>query len=35
MDRGAWQASPWGCKQSDMTEQTKHTHTLTLITELF
>ena len=21
MDRGAWQASPWGCKQLDMTEQ--------------
>ena len=21
MDREAWQASPWGCKESDMTEQ--------------
>ena len=20
MDRGAWQATPWGCKQSDMAE---------------
>ena len=27
MDRGAWQAtySPWGCKESDMTEQLIHT----------
>ena len=22
MDRGAWEASPWGCKESDMTEVT-------------
>ena len=21
MDRGAWQASPWGCKELDMTKQ--------------
>ena len=29
MDRGAWQAnSPWNCKESDMTEQLTHTHTL-------
>ena len=30
MDRGAWQAtySPWGCKESDMTE---HTHSDTNI----
>ena len=21
MDRGAWWASPWGCKESDMTER--------------
>ena len=28
MDRGAWYQgySPWGHKESDMTEMTKHTH---------
>ena len=28
MDRGAWRAiySPWGLKQSDTTEATKHAH---------
>ena len=27
MDRGAWRASPWGCKESDVTEQLNtHTH---------
>ena len=25
MNRGAWQASPWGFKESDMTEHA-HTH---------
>ena len=36
MDRGAWQYSPWGCKESDTTEHTRarahaytHTHTFT------
>ena len=24
MDRGAWRASLWGCKESDMTEQLTH-----------
>ena len=24
MDRGAWWASPWGCKGSDTTEVTSH-----------
>ena len=28
MDKGAWQASLWGCKGSDMAEQLTHTHTL-------
>ena len=23
MDRGAWKASPWGCKESEMTEHTQ------------
>ena len=26
--------SPWGCKESDMTEQLKHTHTLKVALEL-
>ena len=26
MDRGAWWDSPWGRKESDTTEATKHTH---------
>ena len=26
MDRGPWQATTWGCKESDTTE-TQHTHT--------
>ena len=26
MDRGSWQDSPWGCKESDMTEQLIHTY---------
>ena len=30
MDRGAWRAnSPWGRKESDMTERLSHTHTYT------
>ena len=28
MDRGAWQATPWGCKELDITERlSAHTHT--------
>ena len=26
MDRGAWQASLWDCKESDTTEQLTHIH---------
>ena len=26
MDRGAWRASAWGCKELDTTETTDHTH---------
>ena len=27
MDRGTWQVCPWGCKESDMTEQLSTQHT--------
>ena len=26
VDRGGWQASPWGREESDMTEVTEHAH---------
>ena len=29
MDRGAWWATVYGCKESDMTKQLTHTHTHT------
>ena len=32
MDRGAWRASPWGCKESDTTERA---HMLVLYLQLF
>ena len=31
MDGGAWQASLWGRKESDMTEWLSHTHTISPI----
>ena len=34
MNRGAWWATVWGCKESDMTEQLS-THTLLIIFGIF
>ena len=35
MDRGAWQASPWGHEESDMTEHLIYTHTHTRLINNF
>ena len=35
MDSGAWRASPWGCKELDMTEQLSTAHTFVQIHRMY